>query len=250
MDFSLGLASARRPWFSRGLRPCPCLRASLRSLTWEHGVNWFLGLFMFSVSYVYKHTYFFFLFFSPPIRHVMVSKQHQLADTDVSESYVCECTNGEYALFLEWLHLSVPCRSITSCLGAPAVRPHPDLQRAFMFYWFQLVFFTFPSGNFHALISKIKLKYPRREKEQPKWWESSEISLVRHIVPRWRKSFVITLEKRKPLPSNGIRFQLLAVAGQKISALKPVPGTRQKIDGSGPPARIILREVFKQLFIW
>ena len=61
---------------------------------------------------------------------------------------------------------------------------------------------------------------------------------------------IICYHFRKPLPSNGIRFQLLAVAGQKIPALKPVPGTRQKIDGSGPPARIILREVFKQLFIW
>lgn len=45
---------------------------------------------MFSVSYVYEYAYFFFPFFSPLIWHVMVSKQHQLADTDVSESYVCE----------------------------------------------------------------------------------------------------------------------------------------------------------------
>lgn len=161
-DFSLGLACVRRPWFSKGLRRCPCLRASLQSLTREHGVNWFLGLCICCLMSTNTHFYFFFL---PPYGMLWFQSNTGL-QTQTCQSYDCGCIDGEYALLLERLHLSVPCRSTMCCLGAPAVWPHPDLQIACMFYWFQLVFFTLPSANPRALISKIKLKGLRSKKKQ------------------------------------------------------------------------------------
>lgn len=101
-DFSLGLACVRRPWFSKGLRRCPCLRASLQSLTREHGVNWFLGLCICCLMSTNTHFYFFFL---PPYGMLWFQSNTGL-QTQTCQSYDCGCIDGEYALLLERLHLS------------------------------------------------------------------------------------------------------------------------------------------------